>query len=99
MQEWRQKTIQRKEINWSIKNYWTNLKYISTLKKWKEKRISKDFRLKTIYKTKNYFIEETNQNELAKKKFKSTIKKKRQKHDKIVLPAKSKLNRIEVLIY
>ena len=62
-----------------------------------EERISEDF--KTIYKTKHYFIEETNQNELAKKKFKSTIKKKRQKHDKIVLPAKSKLNRIEVLIY
>ena len=51
-----------------------------------EERISEDF--KTIYKTNNYFIEETNQNELGKKKFKSTIKKKRQKHDKIVLPAK-----------
>ena len=31
-----------------------------------EERISEDF--KTIYKTKHYFIEETNQNELAKKK-------------------------------
>ena len=33
------------------------------------------------------------------KKYKSIIKKKKNKHDKIVLLAKSKLNRIEVLIY
>ena len=32
------------------------------------------------------------------KKYKSTIKKKKKKHDKIVSLAKSKLNRIEVLI-
>ena len=32
------------------------------------------------------------------KKYKSIIKKKKKKHDKIVLLAKSKLNRIEVLI-
>ena len=32
------------------------------------------------------------------KKFKSMIKKKKRKHDKIVLLAKSKLNSIEVLI-
>ena len=32
------------------------------------------------------------------KKYKSKIKKKKKKHDKIVLLAKSKLNRIEVLI-
>ena len=34
----------------------------------------------------------------AFKKFKSTIKKKRKKHDQIVLLAKSKLNNIEVLV-
>ena len=34
----------------------------------------------------------------AIKKYKSIIKKKSKKHDKIVLLAKSKLNRIEVLI-
>ena len=33
------------------------------------------------------------------KKYKLIIKKKKKKHDKIVLLAKSKLNRIEVLIY
>ena len=33
------------------------------------------------------------------KKYKSIIKKKRRKHDKIVLLAKSKLNSIEVLIF
>ena len=33
------------------------------------------------------------------KKYKSVIKKKRQKHDKILLLAKSKLNDIEVLIF
>ena len=32
------------------------------------------------------------------KKYQSKINKKKKKHDKIVLPAKSKLNRIEVLI-
>ena len=32
------------------------------------------------------------------KKYKSIIKKKKMKHDKIVLLAKSKLNRVEVLI-
>ena len=32
------------------------------------------------------------------KKFKSIIKKKKKKHDKIVLLAKSKLNKIEVLV-
>ena len=32
------------------------------------------------------------------RKYKSIIKKKKNKHDKIVLLAKSKLNRIEVLI-
>ena len=32
------------------------------------------------------------------KKYKSTIKKKKKKHDKIALLGKSKLNRIEVLI-
>ena len=32
------------------------------------------------------------------KKYKSTIKKKKKKHDKIILLAKSKLNSIEVLI-
>ena len=32
------------------------------------------------------------------KKYKSIMKKKKKKHDKIVLLAKSKLNRIEVLI-
>ena len=32
------------------------------------------------------------------KKYKSVIKKKKKKHDKIVLLAKSKLNKIEVLI-
>ena len=32
------------------------------------------------------------------KKYKSIIKKKRKKHDKIILLANSKLNRIEVLI-
>ena len=32
------------------------------------------------------------------KKYKSTIKKKEKKHDKIVLLAKAKLNKIEVLI-
>ena len=35
---------------------------------------------------------------VAIKKYKSIIKKKRKKHDKIVLLAKSKLNNIEVLI-
>ena len=33
------------------------------------------------------------------KKYKSIIKKKKKKHDKIVLLAKSKLHRIEVLIF
>ena len=33
------------------------------------------------------------------KKYKSIIKKKKKKHDKIVLLAKSKLNSIEVLIF
>ena len=33
------------------------------------------------------------------KKYKSIIKKKKKKHDKIFLLAKSKVNRIEVLIY
>ena len=32
------------------------------------------------------------------KKYKSIIKKKKKKHDKIVFPAKTKLNSIEVLI-
>ena len=33
------------------------------------------------------------------KKYESIIKKKKNKHDQIVLPGKSKLNDIEVLIY
>ena len=33
------------------------------------------------------------------RKYKSILKKKKRKHDKIVLSAKSKLNSIEVLIY
>ena len=37
-------------------------------------------------------------NNYSNKKYKSTIKKKKEKHDKVVLLAKSKLNRIEVLI-
>ena len=121
-----------------------------------EENISQEFRLKIIDETRNYFLEETKQNELMSKKhkkvfatlnyiehflvlastvtgcisisafissivisivitssaiglkicaiiavikkYKSIIKKKKNKHDKIVLLAKSKLNRIEVLI-
>ena len=37
-------------------------------------------------------------NNCSNKEYKSTIKKKKEKHDKVVLLAKSKLNRIEVLI-
>ena len=122
-----------------------------------EENISQEFRLKNIDETRNYFLEEMEQNELMSrkykkvctalnhvqhffilvctitgcisisaftslvgipkaiisfaielkicaitagiKKFKSIIKKKEKKHDKIVLLAKSKLNRIEVLIF
>ena len=121
-----------------------------------EENISQEFRLKNINETRNYLIEEINQNELMSKKhkkvcrvlnyidhflivistitgsvsisafaslvgipigitssaigleicaitagikkYKSIIKKKKKKHDKIVLLAKSKLNSIEVLI-
>ena len=121
-----------------------------------EENISQEFRLKNIDETRNYLIEEINQNELMSqnlkkicttlnyiehflilastitgcvsisafaslvgipigitssaiglkicaitagiKKYKSIIKKKKKKHDKIVLLAKSKLNSIEVLI-
>ena len=118
--------------------------------------MSQEFRLKNIDETRNYFLEEIEQNELMSwkhkkvcttlnyvkrflvlaytitryiqisafasligipigmtsygiglkicaitaeiKKYKSIIKKKKKKHDKIVLLAKSKLNSIEVLI-
>ena len=118
--------------------------------------MSQEFRLKNINKTRNYFLEEIEQNELMSrrhekvcaflkytehflilastitgcisifafasllgipigitssatglkifaiaagiKKYKPIIKKKKKKHDKIVLLAKSKLNSIEVLI-
>ena len=121
-----------------------------------DENISQEFILKNIDETRNYLIEETNQNELmskkhkkvcttlnyiehflilgytitgcisisafaslvgipiaitssaiglkicgitaATKKYKSIINKKKKKHDKIVLLAKSKLNIIEVLI-
>ena len=121
-----------------------------------EENISQEFRLKNIDETRNYLIEEINQNELMSQnlkkicttlnyiehflilastitgcisisafaslfgipigitnsaigfqicaiaariqKYKSIIKKKKKKHDKIVLLAKSKLNSIEVLI-
>ena len=121
-----------------------------------EENISQEVRMKNIDETKNYLIEEINQNELMSKKhkkvcatlnciehflvlastitgcvsisvsasligipiritssatglkicvitagikkYKSIIKKKKKKHDKIVLLAKSKLNRQEVLI-
>ena len=121
-----------------------------------DENISQEFILKNIDETRNYLIEETNQNELmskkhkkvcttlnyiehflilgytitgcisisafaslvgipiaitssaiglkicgitaAIKKYKSIINKKKKKHDKIVLLAKSKLNIIEVLI-
>ena len=120
-----------------------------------EENISQEFRLKNIYQTKNYLIEEINRNDLMSKKlqkfcvtlnhiayllilsstitgcisisafaslvgipigiassaiglkicaiteaiknYKSIIKKKKKKNDKIVLVAKSKLNSIEVL--
>ena len=122
-----------------------------------EENISQEFRFKNIDKTRNYFIEEIEQNELISKKHKkfcktlnyiehvlilastitgcilisafaslfgipieimssaiglkicpttagikknkSIIKKKKRKHDKIVLLAKSKLNNIEFLIF
>ena len=35
-----------------------------------EQNISQEFRLKIIDKTRNYFIEEKNQNELMRKKYK-----------------------------
>ena len=121
-----------------------------------EENISQEFRLKNIDETRNYLIEEINQNELMSKKhkkvcttlnyiehflilvftitgcisisafaslidiplgitssaiglkicaitaeikkYKSIIKKKKKKHDKIIFLAKSKLNKIEVLI-
>ena len=121
-----------------------------------KENISQEFRLRNIDGTRNYFLEEIEQNELMStkhkkvcaalnyiehflmlaptttvwtsifdfasligiligiasstiglkicaitagiKKYKSTIKKKKKKHDKIVLLAKSKLNRIEALI-
>ena len=121
-----------------------------------EEDIRKEFRLKNIDKSRNYFLEEIKQNELMSKKhkevcktlnymehflilastitgcisisdfasllgiligikspaiglkiceltagikkYKSIIKKKKEKHDKIALLAKSKLNNIEVLI-
>ena len=121
-----------------------------------KENISQEFRLENIDETRNYFLEEIEQNELMSrkyekvfttlndiehvlnvastitgcisisafasllgisiwikssviglkicaitvgiKKYKSMIKKKKKKHDKIVLLAKSKLNSIEVLI-
>ena len=121
-----------------------------------EENISREFRLKKIDETRNYFLEEKDKNELMSrkhkkvcttlnyiehflilastitgcvsisafasligipigitssaiglkicaitagiKKYKSIIKKKKKKHDKIILLAKSKLNSIEILI-
>ena len=132
------------------------MKIYNNFKKRAEEKISQEFRLQNINKTRNYLLEEINRNELMSKKhkkvcttlnyiehflilastitgcisisafvsllgipigitnsaiglkicaitvgikkFKSIIKKKKKKHDKIVLLAKSKLNSIEVLI-
>ena len=38
-----------------------------------EENISQKFRLKNIYETRNYFIEEVNQNELMSKKHKKGL--------------------------
>ena len=37
--------------------------------------MSQEFRLKNIYETKNYFLEEIEQNELMSKKYKSFVKR------------------------
>ena len=132
------------------------MKIYNNFKKRAEEKISQEFRLQNINKTRNYLLEEINRNELMSKKHKkvcttlnyiehflilastitgcisisafaslvgipigntssaiglkiceiaagikkyeSIIKKKKKKHDKIVLLAKSKLNSIEVLI-
>ena len=39
-----------------------------------EKNISHEFRLKTIDETRNFLIEEINQNELMRKKYKKVFK-------------------------
>ena len=62
-----------------------------------EESIGQEVRLKSINETRNYFVKEIKQNELMKK-CKSIIKKKKKKHNKIVLIAKTKINSIEVLI-
>ena len=71
-----------------------------------EENMNQEFRLKKIDEIRNYLTEEINRNELMSKKhkkvcrvlYKSVIKEKKKKHDKIVLLAKSKLDSIEVLI-
>ena len=45
-------------------------KYIITLKNFGEGNIGQEFRLKKIYETRNYFIEEIDQNKLMSKKLK-----------------------------
>ena len=78
-----------------------------------DENISHEFKWKKMDETRNYFIEEINENELTCKKEKKVciiiciitagIKNykattKKKKHDEILLLAKAKLNSVEVLI-
>ena len=59
----------KKKINWDIKNPWFNWKYIITLKS-----MSQEFKLKNIGETRNYLLEEIEQNELLKSKHKKVFR-------------------------
>ena len=65
---------QRRKINWHIKNSCLNSKYMIILKNMTEENINQGFRLKTIYETRNHFIEQKKKNESICKKHKKVCK-------------------------
>ena len=65
-----EKNIWRRRTNWDIKNSWFNWKYTIALKNGVEESLSREFKLKTVDETRNYLLEEIEQNELMSRKHK-----------------------------
>ena len=70
MQEWRWKNVYIRRISWDIKDSLVLLKIYKYFKNMVEESISQEFRFKSVDGTRNYFLEEIEQNELMSRKHK-----------------------------
>ena len=68
MQKWRWKTLKKNQLRY--KKFLVYLKIYNYFKNVVEENISQEFRLKNIDETRNYFLKETDQDELMSKKHK-----------------------------